>query len=155
MNAGSRYVILSSFNPDICLALRLKQNHFPVLFISRGYLVTSNDRTSRLDPRHYSLKSAINWAHLMNLDGIVTVGEYFGSMTPVGCENTASQYSQMMEIRKLACFVYGKGVSDVTFLDKAAQFGLTGVIIDRVEEYMENYKSSTYSKIPQYIDGFK
>lgn len=35
-HAGSRQIVMSTFDPDSCVLLRLKQNRYPVLFLSQG-----------------------------------------------------------------------------------------------------------------------
>ncbi|CAH8452284.1 unnamed protein product [Heterobilharzia americana] len=136
LNAGPRYVILSSFNPDVCLALRLKQSFLPVLFISRGGHPCNNSH--RTDPRHNNVYSAINWAHIMNLNGVVTVGHHFGSTNDVE-KVQAESLAAYLEHKQLACFVYGEGVSNMNFFREASQLGLTGVIVDRLDEFMHEY----------------
>jgi len=67
--AGKRNIIFSSFNPDICLHLSLKQPSIPVLFLSDA-------GTSPVgDIRASSLQEAIRFASRWNLLGIVTAAE--------------------------------------------------------------------------------
>uniref|UniRef100_A0A3Q0KG47 Glycerophosphocholine phosphodiesterase n=1 Tax=Schistosoma mansoni TaxID=6183 RepID=A0A3Q0KG47_SCHMA len=148
-HAGPRYVILSSFNPDICLALRLKQSFLPVLFISRGGY--PNDSSHKSDPRHHNIFSATSWAHIMNLNGIVTVGHHFGSTNDVDDRQIKSLGADL-ESKQLSCFVYGDGVSEMSFYRKASQLNLTGVIVDRLDEFMhmyhDQYKTNTQLASP-------
>ncbi|CAH8828700.1 unnamed protein product [Trichobilharzia szidati] len=136
LNAGRRYVILSSFNPDICLALRLKQSFLPVLFISRGGIPCDNSH--RTDPRHHNIFSVMNWAVIMNFSGIVTVGKHFDSTNCVD-KMPPKSLTDFLNSKQLSCFVYGDGVSEMEFFRKASQFGLTGVIVDRLDEFMLEY----------------
>ncbi|VDP91152.1 unnamed protein product [Echinostoma caproni] len=145
-NAGPRPVILSSFNADLCAVLRLKQSHLPVLFITRGGITSATEPPSMLhvDLRHSNLSVALSWAHLMNLSGVVTLGQHFGSakqLYDTNQDQINSLLSDMQE-KKLACLVYGDGVSEVSFLHDAANYGLTGIIIDRVDSYMREYTDS-------------
>ena len=66
-HAGNRLIILSTFDPDIALLLRLKQPRFPVCFLteSAGPIKTP-------DPRRASLHHAIQWACAIHCWGIVT-----------------------------------------------------------------------------------
>ena len=66
-HAGNRLIILSTFDPDIALLLRLKQPRFPVCFLteSAGPIKTP-------DPRRASLHHAIQWARAIHCWGIVT-----------------------------------------------------------------------------------
>ncbi|KAA0196934.1 hypothetical protein FBUS_11214 [Fasciolopsis buskii] len=97
-----------------------------------------------VDLRHSSLPVALSWAHMMNLSGVVTLGQHFGSAPKLysTSEQPISALISDMQKKRLACFVYGEGVSELSFLDKAANYGLTGVIIDRVDSYMQEYVHS-------------
>ena len=66
-HAGNRLIILSTFDPDVALLLRLKQPRFPVCFLteSAGPIKTP-------DPRRASLHHAIQWARAIHCWGIVT-----------------------------------------------------------------------------------
>lgn len=64
--AGSRHIIFSSFNPDICLCLSFKQPNFPIMFLSdAGTCAVGDVRAS-------SLQEAIRFASRWNLLGIVS-----------------------------------------------------------------------------------
>lgn len=66
--AGSRYVIFSCFDPDLCAALRVKQNLYPVMFLSQGL----TDRYDRFyDPRGDSIENAAFHASTNELLGTV------------------------------------------------------------------------------------
>jgi len=64
-----RNIIFSSFNPDICLLLSLKQTSIPILFLSEG------GTSSVGDIRSSSLLEAIRFASRWNLLGVVTAAE--------------------------------------------------------------------------------
>ncbi|KAI9774276.1 MAG: Glycerophosphocholine phosphodiesterase [Geoglossum simile] len=64
-----RNIIFSSFNPDICLLLSLKQPSIPILFLTdAGTVATGDIRAS-------SLQEAIRFASRWNLLGIVSEAE--------------------------------------------------------------------------------
>ncbi|KAA0176034.1 hypothetical protein FNF27_02426 [Cafeteria roenbergensis] len=65
-NAGSRGVIFSSFDPDVCLLLHRKQGTYPVL------LLTDAGTQVDADPRRNSLREAIRFARSVGLFGIVS-----------------------------------------------------------------------------------
>lgn len=66
--AGSRRIVFSCFDPDICTMLRLKQNIYPVMFLSQGI----TDRYDRFyDPRCDTIESAVFHANTNDLLGIV------------------------------------------------------------------------------------
>lgn len=63
---NERDIILSSFNPDVCILLSLKQPSIPVLFLTEGGSVPM------MDVRASCLQEAIRFARRFNLLGIVS-----------------------------------------------------------------------------------
>lgn len=67
-HAGSRRIVFSCFDPDICTMLRLKQNLYPVMFLSQGV-------TDRYEPFHDTrgdtIENAVFHANANELLGIV------------------------------------------------------------------------------------
>ncbi|KJE95893.1 glycerophosphodiesterase GDE1, variant [Capsaspora owczarzaki ATCC 30864] len=73
-NAGERPIIFSSFHPETCLMLSLKQPNYPVFFLtSAGW---DNERFS--DPRCNSIYWAIHFAKAANLLGKLDFVMYGG-----------------------------------------------------------------------------
>ena len=67
----SRSVMFSSFSPEICILISLKQSTFPVFFLNdSGNWPTGDVRAS-------SLQEAIHFANRWALDGIVMASEPF------------------------------------------------------------------------------
>lgn len=67
-NAGNRRIIFSCFDPDLCTMLRIKQNLYPVMFLSQGV----TDRYDRLhDPRTDTIENAVFHSCTNELLGIV------------------------------------------------------------------------------------
>lgn len=66
--AAGRRVVFSSFDPDICVMLRWKQNIYPVMFLSQGI----SDRYEMFhDPRGDTIECAVFHANSNGLLGIV------------------------------------------------------------------------------------
>lgn len=66
--AADRRVVFSCFDPDICTMLRLKQNLYPVMFLSQGI----SDRYEMFhDPRGDTIENAVFHANTHELLGIV------------------------------------------------------------------------------------
>ncbi|MCJ1308974.1 Glycerophosphocholine phosphodiesterase [Agyrium rufum] len=63
--AGERSITFSSFSPEVCIALSIKQQHYPVLFLSKSGSVPVGD------VRCSSLQQSIHFAKRYNLAGIV------------------------------------------------------------------------------------
>lgn len=66
--AGDRRVVFSCFDPDICVMLRLKQNIYPVMFLSQG--ITERYAPFH-DPRCDTIENAVFHANTNGLLGIV------------------------------------------------------------------------------------
>ena len=117
----SRFVMLSCFNPEAVAMLRLKQNHFPVLFIGRGTARSATINADRdldhIDPRCGSVLELVRWALRLHLDGIVTaVGNYLCSEG----EDLA------LACAELPWFVWGLRVWTARKFYKTTGYGLCG-----------------------------
>lgn len=66
--AGSRRIVFSCFDPDICTMLRYKQNRYPVMFLTLGH---TTKYEKYLDPRGNTMETAVWHAVAMQLLGIV------------------------------------------------------------------------------------
>lgn len=76
---GKRRIVLSSFSPEVCVAMRLKQSKYPVMLISNAgkppppvYVPVAD-----LDRRTASLHSAVAFARRWRLSGICTTCETY------------------------------------------------------------------------------
>lgn len=140
-HGGGRAVILSTFNADLCLALRLKQSSFPVIFNSRAgfepdlpttFSYSNSSRVQltapphRLDPRHRNAAAAIEWAHLIGAEGVVIRGEALIAEEGTKLAHRLKEY-------QLACIPYGPCVSTPEFKNRAEKLGITGICVDNVE----------------------
>mmetsp|Transcript_7336 Transcript_7336/g.27448 ORF Transcript_7336/g.27448 Transcript_7336/m.27448 type:complete len:859 (-) Transcript_7336:100-2676(-) len=65
-HAGPRHIMFSSFDPDICTLLNLKQPRYPVFFLTEAGTATFPDH------RCNSIPAAISFAKAIGLRGIVT-----------------------------------------------------------------------------------
>ena len=68
-HCGQRNITLSSFSPEICIALACKQRSFPILLINKAGMGPVGD------VRAGSLKGAIDFTTAWGLDGIVVVSD--------------------------------------------------------------------------------
>lgn len=68
---GKRNITLSSFCPEICILLAIKQQQYPILFISKAGSVPTGD------VRAASLQQAMRFAVKWNLAGIVMLSDPF------------------------------------------------------------------------------
>ncbi|XP_027895753.1 glycerophosphocholine phosphodiesterase GPCPD1 [Xiphophorus couchianus] len=65
--AGKREIIFSCFDPDICTMVRLKQNKYPILFLTQGI---SEKYPELMDVRCQTTQIAISFAQSENILGI-------------------------------------------------------------------------------------
>lgn len=68
---GKRSITLSSFCPEVCILLALKQQEYPILFINKAGSVPTGD------VRAGNLQQAIQFAKKWNLAGIVMLSDPF------------------------------------------------------------------------------
>ncbi|KAK7928393.1 ankyrin repeat-containing protein [Apiospora marii] len=71
--AGNRPLVLSSFTPEVCILLSLKQRAYPVMFISN----VGKPPPSDLDKRAASIQTAVHFARHWGLAGVVFASEPF------------------------------------------------------------------------------
>ncbi|XP_075940039.1 glycerophosphocholine phosphodiesterase GPCPD1 isoform X2 [Anarhichas minor] len=64
---GSRRIVFSCFDPDICTMVRRKQNKYPILFLTQGI---SEKYTDLMDIRCQTTQIAISFAQSENILGI-------------------------------------------------------------------------------------
>ncbi|RYO73962.1 hypothetical protein DL766_006109 [Monosporascus sp. MC13-8B] len=64
---GERHIILSSFTPEICILLAVKQKVYPVFFITNAGKMPMSD----MEVRAASLQVAVQFARRWNLAGVV------------------------------------------------------------------------------------
>ncbi|KAJ0416242.1 Glycerophosphodiester phosphodiesterase domain-containing protein, partial [Aspergillus carlsbadensis] len=112
-----RPVMLSSFNPEVCILLSLKQNPFPVLFLNdSGNFPTGDTRAS-------SLQEAIRFATRWGLDGIAVASEPFVF---------APKLISLAKGRGLVAASYGALNDEPEYAKIQATAGLDIIIVDAV-----------------------
>lgn len=116
-NANGRDIIFSSFNPEVCIMLSLKQPSIPVLFLTEGGTAPMQDI------RASSLQEAIRLAKRWDLLGIVS------ESTPlVKCPRLVS----VVKENGLVCVTYGTRNNDPLVAREQIQSGVDAVIVDSV-----------------------
>lgn len=109
-----RHIIFSSFHPEICLALNLKQPNYPVFFL------TDAGTFPMADIRCNSLQGAIRFAKQANLLGIVAASE------PI---LEAPRLTQIIKETGLLLFTYGVLNNEVENAVAQKSFGVDAVIV--------------------------
>lgn len=137
-----RPLFFSSFDADICTMLRLKQNVFPVTFVTIG-------RTRLWEPykdlRTRSYRSAVNFAQSANLLGTVPHAEDFlqhGALLDIGL-NLGQ-----------ATFVWGDELQDANTVEQFKRWYVSGVIYDRIDLYGPPRKRERFFSAPELLDIF-
>lgn len=124
--AGDRYEIIlsdfrniffSSFDPDVCILLRLKQPRYPVFFLTHGGTEVFSDI------RMNSIQQAIRFAKSNHLMGIVSHAH------PV--IRTPQLVRSVKRTGLLLC-TYGTENNEVANVDLQERFGVDAIIVDHV-----------------------
>lgn len=120
---GDRKIVFSSFNPDICAMIRLKQNKYPVVFLTQG--VTVKYPTYH-DPRCQTIPMAMRHALAADILGI-----------NVHTEDILRDPSQVKIVkdRGLIIFCWGDDNNDKATIQHLKKLGLHAVIYDKIDEY--------------------
>lgn len=116
-NANGRDIIFSSFHPDICAMLSLKQPSIPILFLTEG------GTAKMADIRATSLQNAIRFARSWNLLGIVSAA------SPI---IKAPRLAQVVKSSGLVCVTYGAENNDPENANIEMDAGVDAVIVDNV-----------------------
>lgn len=66
-HAEDRAIVFSSFNPDICTLIRLKQNRYPVMFLTQGQTTKYPQYD---DPRCWTIINAVQFANMIEILGL-------------------------------------------------------------------------------------
>ncbi|PVH18400.1 uncharacterized protein CXQ87_001327 [Candidozyma duobushaemuli] len=117
MNTSGRDILFSSFHPDICLLLSLKQPTMPILYL------TEAGTEPMADIRASSLQNAIRFAKKWNLLGIVSNAKTLVK-TP--------RLAQVVKSSGLVCVTYGVENNDPEACKIQMKAGVDAVIADSV-----------------------
>ncbi|KAL8705359.1 MAG: hypothetical protein Q9201_001515 [Fulgogasparrea decipioides] len=114
---GKRSITFSSFSPEICVLLSVKQRDYPVLFINKAGSVPTGDI------RAGNLQQAIHFAKAWGLAGIVMLSDVF-----VQCPRLL-QYAKS---QGLVCGSYGNLNDDPANAKVQGEAGLDAIIVNKV-----------------------
>ncbi|XP_017481905.1 PREDICTED: putative glycerophosphocholine phosphodiesterase GPCPD1 homolog 2 [Rhagoletis zephyria] len=113
-----RVCCFSSFDADICIMLRYKQNIYPV------FLLVSNVVPEYLDPRTHCLHPAVNTAQAFDLNGVVLA---------VSILKTHPDAVALANRQNKWVLLWCDELRDRTSIDWYKKQGVHGVIYDRIE----------------------
>jgi glycerophosphodiester phosphodiesterase len=120
---NDRNIFFSSFDPDVCVMLRLKQPKYPVFFLTHG----GSEQFS--DLRMNSLQQAVRFAKASHLMGIVS------HATPIVM---APQLVRSVKRAGLVFCTYGDENNVTELIDLQERFGVDAIIVDHVA-YVSNH----------------
>ncbi|XWX01655.1 hypothetical protein V2A60_009683 [Cordyceps javanica] len=118
--AGRRPIILSSFTPEVCILLKLKQSAYPVMLITNAGKVPMADK----ELRAASLQMGLQFARCWQLSGIVLACDTF-----LLCPRLIS----FVKNAGLVCASYGLGNNDPENAKIQADAGIDILIVDKVK----------------------
>ncbi|KAL8757211.1 MAG: hypothetical protein Q9184_004271 [Pyrenodesmia sp. 2 TL-2023] len=114
---GKRSITFSSFSPDVCIMLSIKQQEYPVLFINKAGSVPIGDL------RASNLQQAIHFAKTWGLAGIVMLSDVF-VLCPL-----LLRYAKSVG---LVCGSYGNLNDDPACAKVQAEAGLDAIMVNKV-----------------------
>ncbi|KAI3403559.2 GDE1 [Candida oxycetoniae] len=129
-NSNGRHIVFSSFHPDVCLLLSLKQPTMPILFL------TEAGTTPMADIRASSLQNAIRFAKKWNLLGIVSAAQTIVK-TP--------RLAQVVKSSGLVCVTYGVENNEPESAKLQMRAGVDAVIVDSVLAVREGLREHNNS----------
>ncbi|PTB35681.1 hypothetical protein M441DRAFT_153098 [Trichoderma asperellum CBS 433.97] len=118
--AGNRPIILSSFTPEVCILLSVKQKTYPVMFITNAGKVPMADKELRVA----SLQVGVQFARFWNLAGVV-----FACEALLYCPRLV----QFVKNAGLVCASYGLLNNEPILARKQADAGVDIIMVDRVK----------------------
>lgn len=126
--SSSRCVILSTFDPLLCSMLRLKQNKFPVLFLTNG---VTEKWVPYKDFRCKNTKISINYAKSEGLHGIVAHTEEISQNTSLYEDLFIGSNPKTTNFLRIA---WGDELNESNKRKMYKRTGLNGIIYDRIHD---------------------
>lgn len=123
--AGPRHIMFSSFDPDICTLLNLKQPKYPVFFLTEAGQATFADH------RCNSIPAAISFAKAIGLRGIVA------DCTPI-IRNPS--WIQMVHDHDLMIATFGEANTLPENIKIQQDMGIDAIICDNIDRIFKNRK---------------
>uniref|UniRef100_A0A7S3VIY4 glycerophosphodiester phosphodiesterase n=1 Tax=Dunaliella tertiolecta TaxID=3047 RepID=A0A7S3VIY4_DUNTE len=129
---SSRGVTFSSFDPDVCVALKSRQSRYPVVFLSGMGLYP------HADARRTSIEAAINHAASAQLAGIVAPASVLlANQGMVAAAKAAN----------LALMTYGRENNEPENVRQQAKLGVKGAILDEVEHVVKELEREAQAAV--------
>ncbi|KAL4440128.1 hypothetical protein ABPG75_003129 [Micractinium tetrahymenae] len=118
---GPRLVMFSSFDPDVCLAVKRRRPQAPVMFLSGGGVYV------HADPRRTSIAAAVDFAAAASLQGVI-----LDTLALQAAEGGGARWVEAARERGLRVMTYGLPNDDPEWVRRQWYLGVQGVIVDDV-----------------------
>ncbi|XP_027198184.2 glycerophosphocholine phosphodiesterase GPCPD1-like [Dermatophagoides pteronyssinus] len=119
--AEDRKIIISSFHPEICSMVKLKQDRYPILFLTQGL---TTKWTKYHNPLNHSIEMAAYLALCMDLYGVAVHAEDI-------IKN--STLIRFVKSKSLVLFCWGDDLNDRELIKKLKKEGIDGAIYDKID----------------------
>jgi glycerophosphodiester phosphodiesterase len=116
-SGGKRVIVYSSFDPDVCLALKQRQSTYPVMFLS------NLGQSEQADPRRASIGAALNFASTNGLEGVVV---------PASGLMAAQEMVAEAKALRLKVMTYGLDNNSPEVVAQQGKLGVLAAIVDDV-----------------------
>ncbi|XP_035828637.1 putative glycerophosphocholine phosphodiesterase GPCPD1 homolog 2, partial [Aplysia californica] len=119
--AGTRKIVFSSFDPDICILLQLKQNKYPVMLLHQGQ---TKVYVQYRDYRASTFSKGISFALSEHLLGVA-----------LHCEVLLQDLALIERVldRNLVLFVWGDDNNNPHMIRRLRDLKIDGIICDRID----------------------
>lgn len=122
-----RCVIISTFDPNLCSIIRMKQNKFPVLFLTNG---VTNKWVPYKDARCKNTQRSFSFARAESLHGIVAHAEELTRDMHI----INLLFSHTEKTANFLAYSWGDDLNDLDKRQQLTQLGINGIIYDRINE---------------------
>lgn len=123
-----REVVFSSFDPDLCMLLSLKQKNYPVYFLN---CETIDKPCEEFDPRCIDVDEGLRFVQAQGLKGMVLFNGILA--------NKPKAVQRIREAGK-SVLTYGGTNSNSCFVKKQFELGVNGIIADDVDEVVGQFQ---------------
>lgn len=121
-----RCIIISTFDPNLCSMIRMKQNKFPVLFLTNG--ITNAKKFK--DYRAKNTQVSLNYIKSEKLHGIVAHAEDLANNS----EAKSILYTHSTKSGNFYAYTWGDYLNETEKRRAISELGINGVIYDRMNE---------------------
>merc|ERR1719186_7843 len=130
-----RNIVFSSFNPDACTMVNLKQNKYPVLLLTQG---KSGKYEDYKDPRTWNISNAVCFVEMAEMLGISVIAQ--DVMKEPEQVNLVKERDQVI-------FCWTDDKNDKETVKYLKDIGINGIIYDRMDQNNEkDIKESIFIK---------